>query len=404
MHPVSEKSQKLGINFTYFVIILAGLSAFGSFVNDMYLPSLPAMVDYFHCSVPTVELGLTFGMIGLGAGEIFLGPLSDKYGRKSTLNISVAVFIVAAVASIFSTSIHFFIFCRLIQGLGASGAYFLARTIPADVYGGRPLAETMALIGAINGIAPASAPVLGGIISDHFEWRGVFVFLAAFAVIILLGAIKLKETLPKDERYKGSYWAAFHNYPVLLRNRRFMTHVLLKGAGLGLLFAYISSGPFIFQREYGYSQTIFGCFMGGNAIFVAIGATLALKFKLLKKASVVGAVVVLASVVTECFFLWTKADFWLFEVTLLPMLFGLGMIFTVGNTLAMNEGRDEAGAASAIIGVAGYVFGALVSPLVGKGNIMHSTAIVFICVTVVIMIAAFLTWRLPVDPDMKSRT
>lgn len=99
----------------------------------------------------------------------------------------------------------------------------------------------------------------------------------------------------------------------------------------------------------------------------------------------------------ECFFLWKKADFWLFEAFLLPMLYGLGMLFTVGNTLAMNEGRNEAGAASAIIGIAGYIFGAIVSPLVGKDNIMHSTAMVFAAVAVIILLSAIWSVRQPAD-------
>lgn len=396
-HPVSPESKKLGISFAYLVFFLASLSAFGSFVNDMYLPSLPAMKVFFNCSVSTVQLGLTFGMIGLGVGQILLGPLSDKYGRKSVLMISLLVFIAGAVVSVFSPTIHFFLWCRLVQGLGASGAYFLARTIPADVYQGRPLAKTMALIGAINGIAPASAPVIGGVVSDHFEWKGVFVLLTIIALLILLGSIRLKETLPPERRFKGNIAEAFRNYPVLLRNKPFMIHVLLKSSALGLLFAYVSSAPFIFQTHYGYSQTVFGLFMGGNALFIVVGSMLALKFKELKNAAYAGAWIVLGAILVQSVMLWTGVSFWLFELLLLPMLYGLGMLFTVSNTLAMNEGREDAGSASAILGVGGYIFGAIVSPLVGKGDIMHSTAIVFLAVSVIILVAAILSHRLPAD-------
>ena len=83
----------------------------------------------------------------------------------------MALFIIAGVVCIFSPTIHFFLWCRLFQGLGASGGYFLARTIPADLYGGRMLAKTMAIIGAINGIAPSSAPIIGGFISNSFTWK-----------------------------------------------------------------------------------------------------------------------------------------------------------------------------------------------------------------------------------------
>ena len=198
----SQQNNPTGIsvNYIYLVIYLAALSAFGSFVNDMYLPSLPEMTEFFKCSVPMVQLGLTTGMAGLGLGQIFLGPLSDKYGRKPVLMISLAVFCAAAVVSIYSPTIHFFLICRFFQGLGASGGYFLARTIPADIYGGRTLAKVMAVIGAINGFAPACAPVLGGFVSEHFQWKGVFVFLSIFSVALVASSKGLKEPLPPERR------------------------------------------------------------------------------------------------------------------------------------------------------------------------------------------------------------
>lgn len=102
----------------------------------------------------------------------------------------------------------------------------------------------------------------------------------------------------------------------------------------------------------------------------------------------------------EVFVLFALDDFWAYELTLLPMLFSLGMIFTVGNTLSMNEGRSNAGGASALVGLAGYIFGAITSPLVGLGNVMHATAIVFAACALAVLACAFLTRRVPADADM----
>ena len=397
--PAHANSGGVTVNYTFFVAYMVGLSAFGSFVNDMYLPSLPEMTRYFDCSVSMVQMGLTTGMIGLGIGQFLMGPISDKYGRKVVLLWSLLLFCVAAVASVFSHSIHEFLCWRLIQGMGASGGYFLARTIPADVYGGRTLAKTMALIGAINGFAPAMAPVFGGFISDNWTWKAVFWVLAALSIILILCSKRLKETLPPSRRYQGKLRDSFKNYGVLLRNRRFMVHVLLKGSALGVLFAYTSSAPFIIQDHYGYSETVFGLFMGLNAIFVAAGAMVALKFKVLKYAGVVGSFALLAVMCALCPVLWFVHNFWAYELLLMPMIFCLGMIFTTGNTLAMNEGRSDAGTASAILGIMGYIFGAIVAPLVGQGNIMHSTAIVFAVMSVITCVAALMTARIPADLD-----
>lgn len=387
----------VSVNYVFLIAYLVCLSAFGSFVNDMYVPSLPSMTKFFGCSASMVQLGLTMGMIGLAVGQIILGPVSDKYGRKPVLVISLVIFMIPAVVCIFSPTIHFFLICRFLQGIGASGGYFLARSIPADLYAGRALAKTMAIIGGINGIAPASAPVIGGVLSQHWGWKSVFIALVVMAVIILILSRRLKESLPKAERRTGSMWSVFKTYGMLVRNRRFMIHVLLKGSALGVLFAYISAAPFIMQTHFGFRQDVFGCIIGVNALFAAAGSMAALKFKLLKQAAFVGGVALFVSILAVASSLLFFDSFWMFELLLLPMVFCLGMIFTSANTLAMNEGRDNAGEASAVLGVGGYVFGAIVAPLVGLGNIMHSTAYVFVALGMITLLFSFMARKLPAD-------
>lgn len=395
--PLSTKLTQDKHYYGFLVFYLVVLSALGSFVNDMYSPALPAMCRFFGCTTTIAQMGLSTGMAGLAVGQLILGPLSDRHGRKPVLIGSLTLFIVAAVVSIFSDSIHMFNACRFFQGIGASGGYFLARTIPADVYQGRPLAKLMALIGAINGIAPASAPVIGGVTADAYGWRGIFVLLSAFALVILLLSPVMKESLASSRRTRGPLSASLRGYKTLLTDRPFMIHVSLKGVALGLLFAYISTAPFILQTHYGLSQTVYGLVIGFNAIFVAAGSMAALKFKLLKRAAVVGAWVTVAGICAQAVALWTIHSIWVFEACMIVALFGLGNIFTASNTLAMNEGRNEAGEASSILGVAGYIVGAIVTPLVGLGNILHSSAIIFAILAAVILLFAQLSGSLKAD-------
>ena len=397
--PLGDSTMDMpkGGYFAFLIIYLVLLSAFGSFVNDMYLPTLPEMVRSFHTNRSTVQLGLTFGMIGLGFGELILGPLSDRYGRKPILIVALIIFSIGALCSVWSRTIHVFLWWRLVQGLGASGGYFLARTIPADLYRGRTLAKVMALVGAINGFAPASAPVIGGLVARSVGWQGIFWILFGFSVLLLLLSPAFKESLPKNRRVTGHFGAAFHNYAILSKNKHFIIHVMLKGTALGVLFAYISSAPFIIQDHYGFSQLQFGLFMGFNALFVAVGATCALKFKPLKKAAVYGGRGLLIVAIAQFICFYTVDNVWVYEALNLPMLVCLGMLFTVGNTLAMNEGRDCAGDASALIGLMGYVFGATVSPLVGLGDMLHSTAITILSLSVLVLIFARLSRFLPAD-------
>ena len=389
LSPMSEKIKADPRYYWFLVIYLVGLSALGSFVNDMYTPSLPAMCRFFHCSVPTVQMGLTMGMIGLALGQFLLGPISDRYGRRPVLICSTLLFIFAATVSIFSPTIHFFVACRLFQGIGASGGYFLARTIPADVYQGRGLAKLMALIGAINGIAPASAPVIGGVTAEAFGWKGIFVVLAAFAVLLLAFSPMMKESLAPSRRSSGSWLHSFGGYVSLLKDRAFMTHVCFKGTSLGLLFAYISASPFILQTHYGLSQTYYGLVIGFNALFVATGSMIALRFHPLKKAAFIGSLILGGGILGQAVALYTINSIWVFEGFMIVILFALGLIFSTTNTLAMNEGRSQAGEASSVLGISGYVFGAIVSPLVGIGDVFHSTVVVFVSLTILVIICSF---------------
>jgi len=123
--------------YAFLVLMLVLLSALGSFVNDMYAPALPAMCRFFGCSVPVVQMGMMTGMAGLALGQILFGAVSDRIGRRPVLLFSVSLFIVAAVVSVFSPTIKFFIVCRLFQGMGAAGAIslrepFRPTSIPAD--------------------------------------------------------------------------------------------------------------------------------------------------------------------------------------------------------------------------------------------------------------------------------
>lgn len=389
LSPMSEKIKADPRYYWFLVIYLVGLSALGSFVNDMYTPSLPAMCRFFHCFVPTVQMGLTMGMIGLALGQFLMGPISDRYGRRPVLICSTLLFIFAAIVSIFSPTIHFFVACRLFQGIGASGGYFLARTIPADVYQGRGLAKLMALIGAINGIAPASAPVIGGVTADAFGWKGIFVVLAAFAVLLLAFSPMMKESLAPSRRSSGSWLHSFGGYVSLLKDRAFMTHVCFKGTSLGLLFAYISASPFILQTHYGLSQTYYGLVIGFNALFVATGSMIALRFHPLKKAAFIGSLILGGGILGQAVALYTINSIWVFEGFMIVILFALGLIFSTTNTLAMNEGRSQAGEASSVLGISGYVFGAIVSPLVGIGDVFHSTVVVFVSLTILVIICSF---------------
>ncbi|MDE6843834.1 MAG: multidrug effflux MFS transporter, partial [Muribaculaceae bacterium] len=378
-------------HYGVFVAFIAIIGAFSSLVNDMYLPTIPSMMKEFHTTPSMTQMGISMAMAGMGIGSVLWGSASDRYGRKLILIISLIIFVLSTALSLFSHTITFFIVCRLFQGLGAGGAMVLSTSIPADVYMGRQLAKLMAIMGAVNGVAPALGPVLGGFMTDWVGWHGIFVVLLAIGVGMTFWTTRYNETLPPQRRLKtGSLSGYLKAYRSLFTNGRFMIYVTIKAVAIGLLYAYIASAPFIIQTHYGFDAMTFGLIFGGNALAMSIGSSLALRFKVMKQGMVVGCVGMFVFAVAEAVVMWNEASFLLYELCAVPMLLFSGMIFSSANTLSMEVGREEAGTASAILSVVKYAFAAVVSPLVGLGNMFHSTAIAFVAVT---SIALVLSWK-----------
>ncbi|MCM1292080.1 MAG: multidrug effflux MFS transporter [Bacteroides sp.] len=399
--PVAGTTSSNGERFLAFLIFIAILGAFSSLVNDMYLPTMPEMRREFHTTASMTQMGLSMAMLGLGIGSVVWGSLSDHYGRKRMLLVSLTVFAVATAATIFTNSIGLFIATRLVQGIGAGGAMVLSYSIPADLYSGRQLAKVMALVGAINGIAPAASPLIGGFMADTIGWRGIFLVLLVIGVLMLMWSARRPESLPPDKRipqqsiakYAADYWALF-------KNRRFMLLVMLKAIGIGLLYAYISSAPFIFQDHYGFSAMEFGVIFGSNALAIALGAMLVIRFRVLKVGLVTGTVIMSVFAIAEALVMYHSCDFVWYEVTSLPMLLGSGMVFSAANSLGMEAGRSDSGTAGAILNVVKYIFAAIVAPLVGLGNIMHASAWCFAAVAVIAILFAIPMARLKPMADM----
>lgn len=388
-------------SYLLFVVFIAIIGAFSSLVNDMYLPTIPSMMKEFHTTPSMTQMGISMAMIGMGLGSVVWGSSSDRYGRKPILLISLLIFVAATSLSLLSKNILFFIVCRLFQGLGAGGAMVLSTSIPADIYEGRQLAKLMAIVGAINGVAPALGPVAGGFMADKFGWKGIFIVLLVIGVVMALWTGHYRETLPKQRRLEVKKFSDYLiAYKTLFKNGRFMTYVTIKAVAIGVLYAYISSAPFIIQTHYGFSAISFGCIFGGNALAMSIGSSLALRFKVMKQAMVVGCIGMFVFAVIEACVMWHETSFIYYEICAIPMLLFSGMIFSSANTLSMEVGRDEAGTASAILSVVKYVFAAIVSPLVGLGNIFHSTAVAYVILTSATLFLAWKASRLSALPDM----
>lgn len=336
------------------------------------------MGEYFHTTSSLVQLGLTTSLSGLAVGQLFFGPLSDRYGRRGPLLVAMWLFLVSTLLCIFAPDIYTFVAFRLLQGIAGAGGIVTSRSVATDKFRGRELAKMLAVIGGINGIAPVVAPITGGFLADLIGWRGIFCILLGLGVVLLLGCYRLRESLPASRRAAsgwGDVWQAFRH---ALGDRQFLFYMLQMGFAEGVLFAYISSSPFIVQQHYGFSPLAFSLCFAVNSVALGGAAALSVKFHKPSSSSLASCLGMVVFSVAEAFIMLSGGSFWLYEAGLILLLFFMGLTFTSTTALGMECQRQNAGTASALLGAVSFAFGGLVSPLVGLGNIMSTTALIFV--------------------------
>lgn len=365
---------------------LGMLTAFGPFVTDFYLPVLPEMTGYFHTTPALASMSLTAGMIGLAAGQLFIGPLTDKYGRKRILVGSMLLFVVASLLCIFSGDIFMFNAMRVLQGLAGAGGIVIAKSMSADMYTGRELASFMALLGAINGIAPVCAPVVGGLMAGVTSWTGVFAVILAVGLVLMVCSMFLPEALQPANRIRKSVIKVYGNLFRVFRNSRFTLSVMAEMACFFMFFAYIASSPFIMQQVYHLSPLGYSLCFGLNALMIGVGAAMATRFRSQGTCLRFGGLGMLAGTLLLAFLLNTAMPLWIVMLAYIYTLICFGLMQPPLTAIALDSERDNAGAASAIFGASGFVAGALSSPLVGIGDITVTSGLIMACGAVVCLL------------------
>ncbi|WP_241183234.1 MFS transporter [Klebsiella michiganensis] len=194
------RDESRGLLSSKVVIVLGLLSAVAALSTDMYLPLFPAIASDLHTTPDKVQLSITAFMVGLGIGQLFIGPLSDHYGRRRLLLGGMTLLTIASLAGAISANIQLLIVTRFFQGLGGAAGIVLSRAIISDLCPGTKAARYFNLVLAIQGIAPVIAPLLGGV-AAWFIWPVVFVFMAAISLVsTLLSSHFISETLPRHQR------------------------------------------------------------------------------------------------------------------------------------------------------------------------------------------------------------
>ncbi|MDN3016105.1 multidrug effflux MFS transporter [Paenibacillus sp. BSR1-1] len=363
---VLSRSQRI-----WMAIVLGSLAAFGPLSIDMYLPALPNIAKDFHTNASSVQLSLSFFVIGLASGQLLTGPISDVTGRRKPLLVGLIIYFIVSLLCVFSPSIWGLIILRLIQGFAGSAGIVISRAIVRDLYSGSELTKFFSLLALVNGLAPILAPVIGAQLLKAFPWQGVFIVLSIIGLVmffvILFG---VRETLPEEKRSAGGIKNTFYPFLKLISDRSFMGYALAQGLVFAGMFAYISGSPFVIQDIYGASPQMFSLIFAINAIGIMINSQTAGRlagripetklFKIgLGMSSIAGIVLLLLLL------LQAKLIF-----VLIPLFFvvsSVGMVNTAGFSLAMQSQGKNAGSASALLGVTSFAFGGIAAPLVGIG-------------------------------------
>lgn len=343
-----------------------------------YLPALPALGGYFHTTASRVQLSLTFSMAGLAAGQLLIGPLSDKYGRKKPLQVSLVLFCMATVGCLYAPDIHWFVFFRLLQGMTGAGGVVISKSIATDLYEGRELARFYALLSSVQGLAPIGAPVLGGMLLETTDWKGIFWILLAIGVSLAVVLCFFKESLPPERTASGNALSSFRHYQPVVHNKRFIGYVLAQAFAMGVMFAYIAASPFIFQEHYRLSPLAYSLCFGANALAIMLGSLTVSLFHTAKQALRAGATGFGGGSLLVAGVLMADAPVTVVESSLFVFLLFLGLILPSSTTLALDEERGNSGNASAVLGFLIFLFGGVFSPLTGLGNILYTTGIIIV--------------------------
>ncbi|MFE5240044.1 MULTISPECIES: Bcr/CflA family multidrug efflux MFS transporter [unclassified Streptomyces] len=389
--PATATARRAGILVT---LVLGGLTALPPLSMDMYLPALPEVTDSLHAPASTVQLTLTACLTGMALGQLVVGPMSDRWGRRTPLLLGMIVYVIATAICAVAPTAELLIGFRLLQGLAGAAGIVISRAVVRDLYDGDEMARFFSTLMLISGVAPVIAPVIGGQVLQFTDWRGIFVVLTVIGILLTLVVWKwLHETLPVSQRHTGGIGDALRTMRGLLADRVFTGYMIAGSLAFAALFAYVSASPFVVQEIYGASPQTFSLLFGINSVgLIAVGqinGKLLVGRVSLDKALGFGLAVI--SVAAIALLLMTSGVFG--EVGLLPVAAGLfvlmsamGLAMPNTNTQALMRTRHAAGSASALLGTSQFLIGAIASPLVGIAG--EKTAVPMAVVQVVCALAS----------------
>ncbi|MEO6943283.1 MAG: multidrug effflux MFS transporter [Lacisediminihabitans sp.] len=366
VHPGDSLSPRQRL---VYILVLGALTALGPFTVDLYLPAFPALESDFGVSTAVIQLTLTATAVGFGFGQLLVGPWSDRVGRRLPLVLATSLHVAASLGVAFAPDIVTLGVFRVLQGFGAAAGGVVAMAMVRDLFGGLPLVRMLSRLALVNGLAPILAPVIGSQLLVILDWRGIFYFLAAYGLVVVLSTFFfIVETLPPARRIDTGHTTVRERYRSVLTDRTFVGVALISAMTFSGLFAYLSSSSFLFQEIYGLNPQEFGLLFAANSIGVVLGvqtsAALARYFGPQWILAVTTAVLLVSAVliiVLDSFHLGLLG-------IVIPLWFFLtacGFGFPLVQVLALVNHPREAGTAASVLGALNFGLAGLTSPIAG---------------------------------------
>jgi DHA1 family bicyclomycin/chloramphenicol resistance-like MFS transporter len=368
--PSDVATSPTGRSYIRFVLVLGALIAIGPLTIDTYLPALPSITRDLAASESAVQGTLTGILLGMGLGQLLVGPLADAIGRRRPLIAGLALHIAASVFCAFAPTIELLTVGRAIQGLGNAAVAVVSMAMVRDLFAGSAAATMLSRLMLVMGLAPVLAPTLGGFILQLTSWRGVFVILAVAGVLMVtLASLALRETLPAERRRPLAFRPVLSTYAMLLRDRTFVGLVLISGLMFATLFSYIGGSSFVLQDIYGLSVTQFGLAFGLNSLGFLTGSQLnPFLLKRFQPRQLVRAGVSIGAVAAMVLLASAATGFGGLTLILVPLwflLFACGLTLPNTPALALTRHGEAAGTAAALLGASQFVIGGAAAPLIG---------------------------------------
>lgn len=368
-HPAAPTGRA----YARFVLVLGALIAIGPLTIDTYLPAMPALAADLGAAESQAQGTLTGILLGLGLGQLVIGPLADAVGRRRPLIAGLALHVAASLLCSLAPTVELLTAGRFLQGIGNAAVSVVAMATVRDLFVGSAAATLLSRLMLVMGLAPVLAPTLGGLVLGWTSWRGVFVLLAGAGVLLMvLASLALQETLPVAQRRTFRPRPVMRTYAALLRDRTFVALVLVSGLSFATIFGYIGGSAFVLQEVYGLSVREFGLAFGANSLGFLVGSQLnpVLLRRLAPRALVRGAtataaaasLLLLAGALTGAGGLVTVlASLWL-------ILASIAVVLPNTPALALSRHGEAAGTAAALLGASQFVIGGMSAPVIGMAG------------------------------------